>query len=147
MNTCNIVQPSNSCCTCSELDTNDYYPSHASSVSLNPLPCCHYYSRMWRKIGMNLRIGCNCCYLIYIKEQERCLIWLFVFFSTARTASQNTISRFSFFIAEHSMNCCALILFRIFLPSAVVMNFSEFGMRRSLFVPIRQKYNEIVRNV
>lgn len=57
------------------------------------------------------------------------------FFSTARIASTNTSCRFSFFLAEHSTNAYARILCFNFLPSSVVRNFSEFGMRRSLFVP------------
>lgn len=71
----------------------------------------------------------------YISEQLHGLTGFLVFFSTARTASWNTSSRLSLFMAEHSMNCWALILLRIRLPSAVVMNFSECGTRRSLFVP------------
>lgn len=59
----------------------------------------------------------------------------FGFFTTARTASWNTSSRFCFFFAEHSTKAKARILCFNFLPSASVMNFWEFGTRRSLFVP------------
>lgn len=78
----------------------------------------------------------------YKRTHERCLTC--GFFSTARTASWNTSSRFCFFFAEHSTNEYALILCLSFLPSLCVTNFSEFGMRRSLFVP---KTNEIMKSV
>lgn len=65
-------------------------------------------------------------------------------FSTARTASWKISSRFSFFIAEHSTNAYALILFFSFLPSLWVMNLSEFGIRRSLFVPEMKNIKNVV---
>lgn len=84
-------------------------------------------------------------YAFYIKEQLHGLTGFLVPFSMARTASWNTSSRLSLFMAEHSMNCLALILLRIRLPSAVVMNFSECGTRRSLLVPVFLKLILILR--
>lgn len=65
----------------------------------------------------------------------------FGFFTTARTASWNTSSRLCFFFAEHSTSAKARILCFNFLPSASVTNFSEFGTRRSLFVPAKWREN------
>lgn len=65
----------------------------------------------------------------------------FGFFTTARTASWNTSSRLCFFFAEHSTSAKARILCFNFLPSASVTNFSEFGTRRSLFVPTNWREN------
>lgn len=69
------------------------------------------------------------------------------FFSTARTASWNTSCRFDFFLAEHSINEYARILFFNFLASDDVTNFSEFGMRRSLFVPTKEEKNGCNNNI
>lgn len=49
--------------------------------------------------------------------------------------ARNTSDKFSFFIAEHSTNAAALIFCFNFLPSIVVINFSDPVTRRSLLVP------------
>jgi hypothetical protein len=56
------------------------------------------------------------------------------FLSMARTAASNTSFKFSFFIALHSTNAEAFSFDFNFLASTVVTNFSELGIRKSLFV-------------
>lgn len=63
------------------------------------------------------------------------LLFLIVLFSTARTASTNTSSRFCFLIAEHSTRAKALIFVFSFFPSAVVTYRGDSGIRRSDLVP------------